>query len=291
MAAAVLSVIPCDTCIGDKPSPAKFHCNTCGDGLCATCKIRHLKSKGTKHHIIVPYAQKLDPKHVTGLVCHVHHASAEVWCETCGVQVCISCITKEHLGHMFSNLTSKLSKQRDDMLSELKVLRDTTLTIWEDALKQAEEIAASYTNGVEMVDSELVARAKEIHNFVDNILSKRRRFLKQSTASRISKLKHQEKYLAKRVRGLKDIVQLLEDQLMHTNPNVLLQFKPGTIKYDDRPELNISDTDVLLVFTKGDNDINFLDELFGKIVERDDGHQKATTASVAEKSITRFHDD
>ena len=268
MAAVVLSEVPCDTCIGDKPTPAKFHCNTCGDALCATCKIRHLKSKGSRHHSIVPYEEKLDPKLIVGLLCHTHLQNAsEYWCETCSAQICLSCITKEHQGHTICNMTTRLSEQRDAMVKELKVLRDSTVPEWEDALIKTQEIIPEYTDEVDKIDEELVARAKDMHTLVDTILFQRRQSLQQITAAHKEKLQDQEKYLSDRLQQMKDAVQRYEEQLIHAEPDVFLQFEPESIKEEEKPPLPVPTGASLPVFSKGNDDTKPLEDFFGQISE------------------------
>ena len=277
MASALMKPVPCDIC--ENPA-AKFHCNTCGDTLCATCKIHHLKSKGSRHHIIVPYAQKLDPKLIAELFCNTHKENtAEYWCETCCVQVCLSCITKEHKGHEISNMASKLSEQRDAMVKELKMLRDTTVVEWEDALKQAQDTTKSLIDNFKKIDKELVARADEIHQKVNAILSKRRKTLQQMMSLQLSKLQEREKYLADKLQQMKVEVQQYEDQLIRADSSVFLQFKVGTIeRKQNQQSIPAMESVQFLVFIKTKNDGKSIEELFGQISMQDISN-KGTSAS------------
>ena len=123
MASDLMNPAQCNIC---EAAAAKFNCNTCGDALCATCKVHHLKSKGTKHHKVVPYAEKLNPKYLAELLCPKHKThSPKFWCNTCDIPICDSCIiSPEHKGHEFSDITATLSEKRDTMLTEMKTLRD-----------------------------------------------------------------------------------------------------------------------------------------------------------------------
>ena len=134
--------MPCDIC---DETTAKNHCHTCGDALCPTCKSHHLKSRGTRNHEIVPYAQKLGPKYLAGLVCHTHNTEGpEYWCDTCDVPICVPCITKEHKGHDISNITAVLSERRDGLLEEIKTLRNKTVCEWEESLEKAKKITTDF---------------------------------------------------------------------------------------------------------------------------------------------------
>ena len=256
-----MTTVPCAECDN---LAAKFHCDTCGKALCAQCKENHLKDKATRHHAIVEYANKLNPKYLSGLICHTHNtANPEFWCDTCGVPICISCITEKHKGHTVSKITAVLSQQRDAMREEMKALRDNTVGRWEEVLNQAKEISMGHLGKVDEIDQELVRRAKEMHKEVDTILLKARRTLQEMTKSGIEYLEEQEKYLADRVEQLKADVQQYEDQLTHADPNALLQFKPGSIQPTEKtPTLN---TASLPVFTEGQNDVESMQKMLGEL--------------------------
>ncbi|XP_048752280.1 uncharacterized protein LOC125663898 [Ostrea edulis] len=46
--------ILCTLCDGN----VEYHCNTCHDDLCSTCRRGHLRSNATKHHDVVIYSEK-----------------------------------------------------------------------------------------------------------------------------------------------------------------------------------------------------------------------------------------
>ena len=261
-ALVLMSTVPCAEC--DNPA-AKFHCDTCGKALCAQCKESHMRSKGTRHHVIVEYAEKLNPNYLASILCHTHNTpDPELWCDTCNVPICMTCITEKHKGHEFSKLTAVLSQQRDAMREEMKELRDETVGRWEKVLNQAEKITASHMQNIEKIDQDLVSRAREVHKEVDTILLQARQTLKQITKSGIDQLKQQEKYLADRVEKLKADVQHYEDKLKYADPNALLQYKPGSIKpTEEPPSLNKAS---IPFFTKGENDTESMKKMFGQLL-------------------------
>ena len=264
MASDLVNPVLCDICT---KAAVKYHCNTCGDALCPTCKEYHLRSKGTRHHQIVPYAQKLNPKHLIGLSCHNHpNNTPEFWCETCGVPICISCITDKHNGHKFSNITTKLSQRRDKMVEEMKNLRDNTVAEWEGVLKQAQGITAGYLDDIEKVDKDLVARAEQMHKQVEEILSKSQSTLQQMKVAGLAKLQDQEKYLADRLEQLKDNLRMYEDKLQEADANVLLQFEESTTQSADKPRP--LETESVPIFTPGQDDTKSMECIFGTIDEK-----------------------
>ena len=264
MASDLMNPAQCNIC---EAAAAKFNCNTCGDALCATCKVHHLKSKGTKHHKVVPYAEKLNPKYLAGLLCPKHQTHGpKFWCNTCDIPICDSCIiSPEHKGHEYSDITTTLSEGRDNMLREMKNLRDQTVGEWEAVLKQAKTITTEFQSEVDEVGKELVARAKELHKQVDNILLASQKTLQQMKASGLAKLQQQEKYLEDKLRQMKADVERYENQLRDADPNAVLQFQKGQGQSKEKTKPPTLETQSPPVFTKGQIDTDAMENMFGQL--------------------------
>ena len=264
MASDLMNPAQCNIC---EAAAAKFNCNTCGDALCATCKGYHLKSKGTKHHKIVPYAEKLNPKYLAGLICPKHQTHGpKFWCDTCDVPICDLCITSnEHKGHEYSDITATLSKRRDAMLAEMKTIRDQTIEEWKEVFKQANTITAKFENDIDVINKELVARAKAMHKQVDDILATSQKILQQLKASNLPKLQQQEKYLEDKLRQMKEDVERYENQLRDADPNALLRFKQDSVQSKGMSKPPGLETASPPVFTMGQIDTNALQNMFGQL--------------------------
>ena len=181
------------------------------------------------------------------------------------VPICISCITEKHNGHNFSKITVKLSEKRDKMLEETKTLRDQTVGQWEEVLKQAQKITAEYIANIDQIDTELKERAKDMHEQVNIILAQSQKSLQQMKTSGLDTLKNQEKYLSDKIEQLKAEVQRYEDCLLEADSNALLQFKSGTIQpKEEQPSLE-TESIPNLSFTKGQDDQNAMQKMFGHI--------------------------
>ena len=264
MASDLMNPAQCNIC---EAAAAKFNCNTCGDALCATCKGYHLKSKGTKHHKIVPYAEKLNPKYLAGLICPKHQTRGpKFWCDTCDVPICDLCITSnEHKGHEYSDITATLSKRRDAMLAEMKTIRDQTIEEWEEVFTQANMITANFENNIDVISKELVARAKEMHKQVDDILATSQKTLQEIKASGLEKLQQQEKYLEAKLSQMKEDVERYENQLRDVDPNVLLRFNHDPVQSKGKSKPPGLETASQPVFNKGQINITALQNMFGTL--------------------------
>ena len=195
---AMLIPVQCGAC----SNPAKFHCNTCGDVLCVTCKTQHQTNEQFRNHIIVAYAEKLDPKLIVGLGCHIHNEIASYfWCRTCGVKVCTYCMRYEHQYHEICDLMIKLVEQRDVILKDLKELRDITVPKWENALQINQETIATYHNSIKKIDEEPNQNMLEIKTSI------------------LDSLKDKEKDLKESLQMMKEEVQRYENELIHIDPN------------------------------------------------------------------------
>ena len=264
MSSDLMNPAQCNIC---KTAAAHFYCNTCGDALCAKCKVHHLRSKASSNHVIVPYAEKLNPSFLAGVLCPKHQTHGpKFWCNTCSVPICDYCIvTNEHQGHQYSDITNALSERRDAMLEEMKMLRDKIVVEWEEELKQAKRITAVYQNSIDDFGDELVAWASEMHKQVDNILATSQNTLQQIKTTGMAKLQQQEKYLADRLQQLKADVTRYENTLCDAEPNELLQFKQDPSKSQDSNKSPALETASLPVFLKGQIDTKAMQNMFGQI--------------------------
>ena len=264
MASDLMNPAQCNIC---EAAVAKFNCNTCGDALCATCKVHHLKSKGSKHHKVVPYAEKLNPRYLTALLCPKHQTHGpKFWCNICDLPICDSCIiSNEHEGHKFSDITATLSERRDAMLTEMKTLRDQTVGEWEGVLQQAKAMTTGYESNIDKIGKELVARAKEMHKHVDDILSSSQKTLQQMKASGLAMLQQQEKYLEDKVRQMKEDVERYENQLRDGDPNAVLQFQQGQVQSTTKTKPPALETQSPPIFTKGQIENNSIQNMFGQL--------------------------
>ena len=288
MATGGVSAVPCDIC-DDPLVAAKFHCNTCGDALCTTCKTRHTKSKGSKHHTIVPYAEKLDPDLIAKLLCHTHQENtAEFWCDTCRDKICAICITNEHKGHELTDMSAKLSDQREAIVTETKELRDTMLLKWEETLREAKQLTANYLSEIENIEKDLAERADDLHKQVDAVLSKSREILKQISSPNLTKLQSQEKNLEGKMKRLKEKIRQYEDTLIRADPNTFLCFKPGTL----RKEFELPPSDLCKrlcpMFTTGKTDATAITAMFGEILEQEDSKSLNFDLFVSSRPIFQF---
>ena len=285
MATDLMNPVHCRKC--DNPA-AKFHCNTCSVALCPSCKAFHLKERDTRHHDVVPYANKLNPNYLTGLLCHTHKTDApEYWCDTCGVPICGSCITEQHKGHQFSKLTAILSEKRDAMLADMKHMRDNTVKQWEEVLKEAKKITADFLGSIDKTGYNLAVRGKEMHKQVDDILVQGQRALKQIKDSGLAKLQEQEKYLIDKLNQLNEEVKKYEDNLTGADTNALLRFKEKSPQSKEKMKPPSLETAPLPTFIQGQDDTKSMEAMFGHLSSQNLKQKSASGVSKPSTSTSQ----
>eukprot|EP00105_Crassostrea_gigas_P033735 XP_011457211.1 PREDICTED: uncharacterized protein LOC105349208 [Crassostrea gigas] len=82
----------------------QFYCNDCHQPMCEQCRDEHQKNKKTKNHEVVSYKQRKRPLPV--VKCKIHPTKEiDLLCKECQIPLCSKCTgSKEHRGHLFTNL-------------------------------------------------------------------------------------------------------------------------------------------------------------------------------------------
>ena len=254
-------------------SPAKFHCNTCGDVLCQNCKTNHQTSEGTRYHNIVPYTEKVDPRHTANIHCQAHPGSSCLtWCTTCGQPVCLACITSNHNGHKYLEIDKKISEMRGVVVKELKELRKNFLPRLEDQLKSAKQLTKSYNEDIEKVEKEMEERANVVRNQVEVAIQNNKKELNEIQTENLDALHAQEKEVSDGIDTINGDIKSLEDKLAPSNLANLLQHT-GDARGKNGPPL-LRPAQPSLVSDPKVN-IQTLQELLGKITLTKEVHLQA----------------
>uniref|UniRef100_A0A8W8LMZ9 B box-type domain-containing protein n=5 Tax=Magallana gigas TaxID=29159 RepID=A0A8W8LMZ9_MAGGI len=82
----------------------QFYCNDCHQPMCEQCRDEHQKNRETKNHEVVHYKQRKRPLPV--VKCKFHPTKEiDLLCKECQIPLCSKCTgSKEHRGHLFTNL-------------------------------------------------------------------------------------------------------------------------------------------------------------------------------------------
>ena len=92
------NVKQCSLCQGD----TEYHCRTCKQNLCPSCKTKHNLRLDTKHHNVILYREKFNFSFKIEM-CATHLDQVyEMYCKTCDLPVCLHC--DQHKQHKLQNI-------------------------------------------------------------------------------------------------------------------------------------------------------------------------------------------
>ena len=115
------------------------------------------------------------------------------------------------------------------------------------------------------VGKELVARAREMHKEVDNILTTSQKTLHKIKVSGLAKLQQQEKHLEDTINRMKQDVERYENQLRDADPNAFLEFEQDPGQNKDKTKSPTLETPPSPIFTKKQMDANAMQDIFGQL--------------------------
>ena len=172
------------------------------------------------------------------------------------------------------------------MLGEMKVLRDSTVSQWEEVLKEAKKITVDFLGSINKTGNDLAARGREMHKQVDDILEQSQHTLQQIKNSGLAKLQEQEKYLTDRLQKLNEEVKKYEDNLTGANTAALLQFKESSPQIEEKMKPPALETAPLPIFIQGQNDINSMQAMFGHLSSQDLIIKQTSASGVSKPSTS-----
>ena len=123
----------CNFC--EKETKIKWKCINCDVFMCAKCKDKiHAKLKNNKDHKVIDIKEvglKLETPDFSDLKCESHRdQSCVLFCTTCQMLVCTSCITKFHNGHGFVEIIEgyelNMEKIRNEHKKAMEIIDELT---------------------------------------------------------------------------------------------------------------------------------------------------------------------
>ncbi|XP_062621602.1 uncharacterized protein LOC134283161 [Saccostrea cucullata] len=151
-------VILCNLC----PNPVEHHCNLCHVNLCPSCIPQHMADKSRRHEVVEYTSQKRHT--VVPPSCSTHKNNiCETYCLDCKIQTCTQCIVGSHKKHDFTEISTFLQNQKQQILNDTDELENTILPIYRNnnqatILKESENVCSA----IEKQEHEITKAVHEI---------------------------------------------------------------------------------------------------------------------------------
>ncbi|XP_029437946.1 tripartite motif-containing protein 66 isoform X2 [Rhinatrema bivittatum] len=183
----------CFECMEKKP--AHSLCTSCNRWLCSPCTEEHRHAKDTGEHLLsVPHKGYSGTEGGPGecsLFCPLHNQEAlQLFCETCDVLTCRSCLILEHKDHRFRHLNEALQNQRiilenvTSQVEEKKMGIQATAKQTEERLFEVKHLQRKVENQIKMAKMVLI---NELHKRTNSLLEQ----LERIATDRTQKLEQQ----------------------------------------------------------------------------------------------------
>ncbi|XP_061167421.1 uncharacterized protein LOC133176302 [Saccostrea echinata] len=178
-----LDAIRCDNC----PLEVDVYCKSCDVKLCGGCGGKHVTSKTSKGHIIVPYGERYSTPVIPD--CRFHMSSkCSLYCRKCKDLICGICQNEGHVNHQVSDLIQESSLKRQDIQHDIKTLEESIIkklkSLSENMLEQKKQIQKQY----EPSKIAIQEQEKKWHKIIQEIAQKKLRDLQSMMQSHITEI-------------------------------------------------------------------------------------------------------
>ena len=257
----------CDDCV----NPVEYHCNTCGDLLCTDCKTKHLARRKNKDHNVVPYSEKLALASKSTVCCKKHaDKSYELFCKVCGVLVCTSCVTGDHQGHAFTQISEVYADVKTRLTSELDDMEKSLVPALEKRQNFEQSKTKDYLAALNVIDAGLRGAAKVLHDEINDALAKKLAHLELMKKKQMPDLQKRETDVEKMILDAKEAIKGHEDQLRKDDQVAMVLYATQRAMMPTLP-VNTSISGISgyapPTYTPGVIDRKSLDQQLGYIVE------------------------
>ncbi|XP_061168916.1 E3 ubiquitin-protein ligase TRIM71-like [Saccostrea echinata] len=157
----------------DCQNPVEFSCKRCQVRLCEACLPVHTRLKTENGHAIVEYFTEDDEDNECSCALHPEFDRG-AFCETCGIPVCLLCVSFDHKSHVISELTNKIPELLETVTRE-NLRLESLSNSYERALQyintRNENIEENYQKMTDNVKQRLVFLKQEIEKAGEQLLT------------------------------------------------------------------------------------------------------------------------
>uniref|UniRef100_K1PNT3 Tripartite motif-containing protein 2 n=1 Tax=Magallana gigas TaxID=29159 RepID=K1PNT3_MAGGI len=241
----------------------QFYCNDCHQPMCAQCRDEHQKDKKTKNHEVVPYKQR--KRQLPLQKCKIHPTKdIDLLCEECQIPLCSKCATtKEHRGHVFTDLEMVFTDKYSSCNVEITKIRSYFEPTSQDLKKEIARDVTEIKKIMEGIRTSMKAEAEAVKKLVDTVTSDKITQVDKIEQSLLETINSQNQEIDDYINYLNDQIKTIYGCLSPSNieqltfalksENLIIRPIPETLK------------PVLPVFTAGQYSKEDVAKLLGRI--------------------------
>eukprot|EP00105_Crassostrea_gigas_P005066 XP_011418525.1 PREDICTED: uncharacterized protein LOC105321773 [Crassostrea gigas] len=241
----------------------QFYCNDCHQPMCEQCRDEHQKNKKTKNHEVVPY--KLRKRQLPVEKCKIHpRRQIKFLCEECQIPICCKCTaTKEHRGHVFTDLEIVFAEKCSFCQEEIAKIRNYFEPTSQDLKNEIAEDVTEIKKIVEGIRTAMRAEAESVKRMVDVVTSDNIEQVNKMEQSLLQTLNNQNQEIDDYINYLNDLVKTFYGYLSPSDiTNLTFALKSEKILIKPIPE---TPKPVPPVFTAGQYSKEDVAKLLGRI--------------------------
>eukprot|EP00105_Crassostrea_gigas_P024303 XP_011444516.1 PREDICTED: uncharacterized protein LOC105340256 [Crassostrea gigas] len=201
----------------DCENNCQFYCNDDHLPMCEQCRDEHQKNEKTKNHEVVPY--KLRKRQLPVEICKIHPTrQIEFLCEECQIPICSKCrATKEHRGHVFTDLEIVLTEKCSLCQEEIAKIRNYFEPTSQDLKKEIAEDVTTIKKIMEGIRTAMRTEAESVKKLVDTVISDKIEQVDKVEQSLLKTLKDQNQTIDDYINYFNDLVKTFYGFLSPSN--------------------------------------------------------------------------
>ncbi|XP_065938121.1 tripartite motif-containing protein 5-like [Magallana gigas] len=241
----------------------KFYCNDCHLPMCEQCRDEHQKNQKTKNHELVPYKQR--KRRLPVEKCKIHPTKEMViLCEECQIPLCYKCTTtKEHCGHVFTDLEMVFDEKVSLCQEEIAKIRNYFEPTSQDLKKDIAGDVKEIKKIMECLKTSMKAEAEAVKKLINTVTSNNTEQVNKIEQPLLETLYGQNQNIDDYINYLNDLIKTFYGYLSPSNIEQLT-FALNSENLIIRPIPETSKP-VLPVFTAGQHSKEDVAKLLGRL--------------------------
>ncbi|KAL4216899.1 Acid-sensing ion channel 2 [Mactra antiquata] len=219
----------CDYCKYDgKVTKATSLCLECHDNMCQNCTGAHHRTKVTRTHKVIPYAQvqkglyDKDIREYQAQYCNKHDEEPlNIFCEKCELLICKECKVSNHDNHKWSPADKAVKKYETQLSNLLKGLQQQI-----PAVHKYVQFLLNYEKSVESSKDKLISnitkQADMLHEMIEQEKTNSIDAIKEASDKEISEIQERSSNLQTAANSLENNETYLQQLINHGSSDEIL---------------------------------------------------------------------